>query len=1024
MTVAALARSARHCARWLGPRRSVALWKSCSALPTSRVPGVLRQPQWAATLPYSSASPPPPPPPPPPPVARAVPLAEVADNFLDGSSSVYLEQLLEQWEQNPGSVDDSWRRVFESLRDGKPMSTEAVQHLNTISTQRGRLARAVGVQAEEQLSSTAIQESMRLLLLVRAYQVNGHSIANLDPLGIAEKRYPVELDPALYGFTESDLDKEFFLGSWRMKGFLSENKPVRTLRSILDRLHATYCSSIGFEYMHIPDRERCNWLRERIEDLEQRRYSSAEKVLLLDRLMWGVLFEEFLNTKYTASKRFGLEGGESLIPGLKSFIDRSADLDIQNIVIGMPHRGRLNILANVVRKPMRQIFSEFGQGVRPAMSDDPTNFTGMGDVKYHLGTSYDRPTRAGKRIHLSLMANPSHLEAVNPVVIGKVRAKQHYNRDTNHHHTLPLLLHGDGSFAGQGIVYETLDMAQLPDYTVGGTVHVVVNNQVAFTTDPKFSRSSQYCTDVAKALSAPIFHVNGDDIESVAYVMELAAEWRQRWKEDVVVDLVCYRRYGHNEIDEPSFTQPQMYQKIAKQPNALKIYSDKLVQQGVITPEKVAEMRAWVQGILDAEFEESKTYVPRDQDWLASYWKGFKGPHQLSRIRHTGVPEALLVKVGKAITTLPDWFTPHKGIKRVYEARRKMIETGTGIDWGMAEALAFGTLLVEGNAVRLSGQDVERGTFSHRHALVHDQVTGKRYKPLDHVVEDQAKNFFTVCNSSLSEFGILGFELGYSMENPNALVCWEAQFGDFANGAQVIIDQFLSAGEAKWLRQSGLVMLLPHGYDGQGPEHSSARLERFLQLSDEPEDVIPEMDIAVRKQLQQCNWQIVNCTTPANYFHLLRRQLHRDFRKPLVVMSPKNLLRHPECKSDLGDFDDVMGHPGSDRQGTRFKRLIKDEGNHGDVETGFKRIIFCSGKLYYDLNEKRRTMGLQDKIAIVRIEQLHPFPWDLVERELNRYQGGLCSTVSYSIVQPIVTAGQGGVMQRRPGGVRAQPVPA
>ena len=825
--------------------------------------------------------------------------------------------------------------------------------------------------------------------------MNGHSLANLDPLGLDNRPAPIELDPALYGFTEADLDKEFYLGTWRMSGFLSEDRPVQTLRQVLARLKQAYCGSVGYEYMHIADREQCNWLRERIETPTQRAYSKRRKLIMLDRLAWADLFEAFLSNKYSAAKRFGLEGAETLIPGMKELIDRASELDVSTIVIGMPHRGRLNVLANVVRKPLSQIFSEFAGGVRPS-GQGAGVYTGSGDVKDHLGTSYNRPTLRGSTIHLSLVANPSHLEAVNTVVQGKVRAKQYYDKDRERAHTLPVLLHGDGAFAGQGIVYESLDMSQLPDYTVGGTIHIVVNNQVAFTTDPKASRSSPYCTDVAKGLGIPVFHVNGDDVEAVVHACELAVEWRQRWKRDVVVDIVCYRRYGHNEIDDPMFTQPLMYKVIRQHRNAHQQYADRLVREGTVSPDEVADVQNRVQSILEAEFDKSKSLsdaAPTPRDWLAegSNWGGFKAPEELSRIRNTGVPLDQLLDVGRTITALPDGFTPHRAIARVYEARRAALESGTGLDWAMGEALAFGTLIREGFHVRLSGQDVERGTFSHRHAVLHDQATGAKYRPL---CAAGTQGLFTVSNSSLSEFGVLGFELGYSMESPAQLVIWEAQFGDFANGAQVIFDQFLSSGEAKWLRQTGLVVLLPHGYDGQGPEHSSARLERYLQQVDEDAFSIPgDMSVDTRRQIQSHNWQVCNCTTPANYYHLLRRQVHRDFRKPLVVMAPKNLLRHPKCKSDLSEFDDIAQT--IDQQvGTRFKRLIMDKHatgrdmkpqHVGDVQ----RVIFCTGKVYYELDAEREAGGpeAEKKVAIVRVEQLAPFPWDLVAREVRRYSG-------------------------------------
>ncbi|KAH9603415.1 hypothetical protein KSS87_022982 [Heliosperma pusillum] len=976
------------------------------------------------------------------PVPRAVPLSKLTDSFLDGTSSVYLEALQRDWEADPSSVDESWDNFFRNFV--------------------GQAATSPGI------SGQTIQESMRLLLLVRAYQVNGHFKAKLDPLGLEHRPVPDDLNLDMYGFSEADLDREFFLGVWRMAGFLSENRPVQTLRSILTRLEQAYCGRIGYEYMHISDREKCNWLRERIETANPTEYNRERRQVMLDRLIWSTQFESFLATKWTTAKRFGLEGCETLIPGMKEMFDRSADLGVENIVIGMSHRGRLNVLGNVVRKPLRQIFSEFSGGTKP--TDEVGLYTGTGDVKYHLGTSYDRPTRGGKRIHLSLVANPSHLEAVNPVVLGKTRAKQYYSSDDDRTKNLGILIHGDGSFAGQGVVYETFHLSALPNYTTGGTIHIVVNNQVAFTTDPSSGRSSQYCTDVAKALDVPIFHVNGDDLEAVVHVCELAAEWRQTFHSDVVIDIVCYRRFGHNEIDEPSFTQPKMYKVIRNHPSALEIYKKKVLENGELSKDEIDVIQKKVMTILNEEFEASKDHITSKRDWLSAYWLGFKSPEQLSRIRNTGVKPEILTNVGKAITTIPENFKPHKAVKRIYDQRAQMIESGEGIDWAVGEALAFATLLVEGNHVRLSGQDVERGTFSHRHSVIHDQETGEQYCPLDHVMINQNEELFTVSNRnflnlspeclslkkrarrqpkrirgseahgiqkahlrrmrhtvgapgatseahqgaleahyfaipyffilpffsppypsfslvntrSLSEFGVLGFELGYSMENPNSLVIWEAQFGDFSNGAQVIFDQFLSSGEAKWLRQTGLTVLLPHGYDGQGPEHSSARLERFLQMSDDNPYVIPDMDSTLRKQIQECNWQVVNVTTPANYFHVLRRQLHREFRKPLIVMAPKNLLRHKECKSNLSEFDDVEGHPGFDKQGTRFKRLIKDQNMHSDREEGIRRLVLCSGKVYYELDDERKKVNGSD-VAICRVEQLCPFPYNLIQRELNRY---------------------------------------
>ncbi|KAL2896987.1 2-oxoglutarate dehydrogenase mitochondrial [Bienertia sinuspersici] len=880
------------------------------------------------------------------PIPQPVPLSRLADSFLDSTSSVYLEELQRAWEADPRSVDESWGNFFRNFVGDAP--------------------KQLGI------SGQTIQESMKLLLLVRAYQVNGHLKAKLDPLNLDNRQVPVALNPDFYGFTESDLDRDFFIGVWKSSGFLSENRPVKTLRSILDRLEETYCGSIGYEYMHINDREKCNWLQERIETPTPVEYSKDRCKVMLDRLVWSTEFENFLANKWSTAKRFGLEGCEALIPGMKEMIDRSAELGVESIVMGMAHRGRLNVLGNVLRKPLHQIFSEFSRGNKPVIPEDEL-YVGTGDVKYHLGTSFDRPTISGKRIHLSLVANPSHLEAVDPVVVGKARAKQFYTDDVERSRNLGILIHGDGSFAGQGVVYETLHLSALPSYTTGGTIHMVINNQVAFTTDPQSGRSSVYCTDVAKALNAPIFHVNGDDLEAVVRVCELAAEWRQTFHSDVVIDLICYRRFGHNEIDEPSFTQPTMSKVIRGHSPVLEIYKRKLLESGKLPKEDIEEIQRKVNRILIEEFEASKSYDPHKLDWLEANWAGLKSPDQPAQIQDTGVKGDILRNVGKAISTLPMNLNVHKVVKKIYQQRSQMIETGEGVDWAVAEALAFGTLLVEGFHVRFTGQDVERGTFSHRHAAIVDQETGEKYYPLKHVMENQKDEMFTISNSSLSEFGVLGYELGYSMENPNSLVLWEAQFGDFANEAQVIFDQFLSSGEAKWLRQTGLVALLPHGYDGQGPEHSSARLERFLQMCNDDPRVI---STDPTKQIQECNWQVVNVTTPANYFHVLRRQLHRDFRKPLIVMSPKNLLRHKDCKSELFEFDDMHQ--------SCFKRLLEDQSLSSDPKKGIRRLILCSGKVYYELDEERKKLKNKD-VAICRVEQLCPFPYDLVMQELQRY---------------------------------------
>ena len=910
------------------------------------------------------------------------------DDFLDGTSAGYLEQLEKQWEGGESGVEGSWAAFLRQLERGAKPNELAEAHAQLQNAPK--TAPTVQPQAN---AEHLVDRSLRLFMLLRAYQVRGHYLANLDPLGLAKHPLPGELDPSAYGFTKEDMKKEIYLGKVNGKGIFGQDEVSMTLEKWLQLARQSYCGKIGYEYMHIAEREQCDWLREKIEKIKPYNFDNNAKVMLYDRLAWATMFEHFLSNKFTAAKRFGLEGAETLIPGMKSLIDKAAALGVDDIVFGMPHRGRLNVLANVVRKPLEAIFAEFHTGIKP--SSEEGVYTGTGDVKYHLGTSYDRPTHSGRRVHLSLLANPSHLEAVDPVVVGKVRAKQYYGNDVDKSKKMSILLHGDGSFAGQGVVYETFDMSALPDYEVGGTIHIVVNNQVAFTTDPYESRSSAHCTEVAKTVSAPIFHVNGDDAEAVAHVMELAAEYRQRWKKDVVIDLVCYRKYGHNEIDEPTFTQPLMYEAIKRHKTALELYRDRLLGEGVLTKKDFKDIDKRVENLLNEGYEAGKDYVPKERDWLASHWKAFKSPEQLSRIRNTGVPMDALKEVGQAICKIPENLNVHKAIRRVYQNRQKMVDGEEGVDWGMAEALAFGTLLKEGNHVRLSGQDCERGTFSHRHAVLHDQKNGQRYVPLSNLFDGQPPGFFTVSNSSLSEFGILGFELGYSMENPNSLVLWEAQFGDFANTAQVIFDQFLSAGEAKWLRQTGLVVLLPHGYDGQGPEHSSARMERFLQMSDEDPEDIPDIDESqwfkgghLGGQIQKSNWQICNVTTPSNYFHMLRRQIHREFRKPLVVFSPKNLLRHPKAKSPITEFDDV--DEAGEVIGIRFKRLIMDKSQtdrspYPPVEEGVKRLVLCSGKIYYELDAEREARGLEDVVHICRIEQLAPFPFDLLKREMRRY---------------------------------------
>lgn len=682
------------------------------------------------------------------------------------------------------------------------------------------------------------------------------------------------------------------------------------------------------------------------------------------------------------------------MPGLKDAIDRASELGAHSFVIGMPHRGRLNVLANVMRKPMPLIFSEF-QGSHYKVEDhaknDKAKWAISGDVKYHLGSSMDRTYPDGRRVHLSLVANPSHLECVNPVVAGKTRAKQYYcgNREEDRRNVVPLLLHGDAAFAGQGVVYETMQMAGVEDFNVGGTIHVIVDNQIGFTTNPIHSRSTPYASDIGKAFNCPIFHCNGDDPLAVSTAMETAVEWRHEWGSDCIVHMVCYRRNGHNELDQPAFTQPLLYKEISRHPPTLQVFEKRLLKEGTMSQEELDEIKKFVHESYEKDFEASKTYVKTNEDWLANHWTGFKGPSQRSRIRETGFDIDLLREIGMKVGSVPEGFKLHRQMEKIFKARREMSEQGVSIDWGTAEAMAFGTLLLEGNHVRITGQDVQRGTFSHRHAVVKDQMTEAEYTPLNYLrpkmdpsapLSEYGKKDTqagaTIRNSILSEFGVLGFEAGYSLENPNALVVWEAQFGDFVNGAQIMIDQFISSGEDKWQRQSGLVMLLPHGYDGQGAEHSSCRIERFLQSTDEDPHYIPVMAREESMQIQHCNWQIVNCTTPANFFHVLRRQVHRDFRKPLIVATPKNLLRHKRCISSLED----MG------PGTRFRRVYDEvDPEITSNPERVKTLVFCSGQIYYELLQEREKLERND-VALVRLEQIAPFPFDRVATNCAKYQ--------------------------------------
>lgn len=902
-------------------------------------------------------------------------------SFLYGGNAAYIEDLYARYQADPSAVDAAWRDFFQSLKDEKadvvksakgaswkkpnwPLRADGdlvaaldgqwAETEKKLGEKISAAAQAKGVALTSADVMQATRDSIHALMLIRAYRMRGHFHAKLDPLELEPEKNEEELDPRSYGFTEADMDRRIFLDKVLGLDFAS-------MREIVAILRRTYCQTLGVEFMHISSPAQKAWIQERIEGKDKEiQFTREGKRAILNKLVEAEGFEKFIDVKYTGTKRFGLDGGEALIPALEQIIKRGGNLGVKEIVLGMPHRGRLNVLTQVMGKPHRALFHEFKGG-----SSTPDETEGSGDVKYHLGASSDREFDNNK-VHLSLTANPSHLEIVDPVTLGKVRAKQdqHGAKPDERTMVLPLLMHGDAAFAGQGVVAECFGLSDLKGYRTGGSVHFIVNNQIGFTTYPRYSRSSPYPSDVAKMIEALIFHVNGDDPEAVVFAAKVATEYRQKFQRPVVIDMFCYRRFGHNEGDEPSFTQPLMYRKIRSHPSTLEIYSKKLIGEGVVTAGEVDKMKADWRSRLDAEFEAAQGYKPNKADWLDGRWAGMKPGAGLDDARrgNTGVPLAALREIGKKITVVPPGFHLHKTIQRFLDHRAKAIETGDGIDWATAEALAFATLLKDGFPVRLSGQDSERGTFSQRHSVLFDQETEERHTPLNHLGGEQAR--YEVLNSSLSEEAVLGFEYGYSTAEPNALTLWEAQFGDFANGAQVVFDQFISSGERKWLRLSGLVCLLPHGYEGQGPEHSSARLERFLQLCAED------------------NMQVANCTTPANYFHILRRQLKREIRKPLILMTPKSLLRHKRAVSKL----DELG------PGTAFHRLLWDDAQalKGEKiklapDDKIRRVVLCSGKVYFDLYEEREKRGIDD-IYLLRIEQLYPFPSKALVSELARFK--------------------------------------
>ena len=901
-----------------------------------------------------------------------------ASSFMQGHNAAYLEQLYAQYAHDPNTVDSAWQAFFQALGDAdldvkadasgpswarKDWPPQPSDDLTAALTgewmpppQEAAAAKEKILGKAKELDSTISQEavkravldSIRALMIIRAHRIRGHLSADLDPLKLQVTGQHLELQPKSYGFEEADMDRPIFIDNVLGLQFAS-------MRQIIDILQRTYCSTFALQYMHISDPEQSSWLKERIEGRDKEiTFTREGRKAILNKMVEAEGFEKFLHVKYTGTKRFGLDGGESLIPALEQIIKRGGALGVRDIVIGMPHRGRLSVLANVMQKPYRAIFNEFQGG-----SFKPEDVDGSGDVKYHLGASSDREFD-GNNVHLSLTANPSHLEAVNPVVIGKVRAKQDQIGDADRTQVLPLLLHGDAAFAGQGVVAECFGLSGLVGHRTGGTIHVVVNNQIGFTTAPHFSRSSPYPTDIALMVEAPIFHVNGDDPEAVVHAAKVATEFRQKFQKDVVIDIFCYRRFGHNEGDEPMFTNPLMYNQIKRQKTTLSLYTERLVKDGLIPEGEVEDMKAAFQAKMNEEFEAGKDYKPNKADWLDGRWSHLDRRGEEYQRGETSISAQTLADIGTALSRVPDGFPLHKTVARMLEAKKKMFAAGEGFDWATGEALAFGSLLCEGFPVRLSGQDCTRGTFSQRHSGLINQDTEERYYPLNHIRAGQKR--YDVIDSMLSEYAVLGFEYGYSLAEPNALTLWEAQFGDFANGAQIMFDQFISSGESKWLRMSGLVVLLPHGFEGQGPEHSSARLERFLQMCG------------------QDNWIIANCTTPANYFHILRRQLHRNFRKPLILMTPKSLLRHKLAVSKAEDFT----------TGSSFHRVLWDDAEASTSahklkpDAKIKRVVMCSGKVYYDLLEERNARGLDD-IYLMRFEQFYPFPAISAMKELQRF---------------------------------------
>ena len=883
-------------------------------------------------------------------------------SFLQGSNSPFIKELYLKYLNNPKSVPQSWSEFFDGLdedqdiikkeilgpswspRKNKNLEINIVQN-NIVEEKELPINAKLITKASDEKER---EQSAKAIALIRAYRIRGHLIAKLDPLGMMERKYLEDLHPSDHGFKKEDYSKKIYLGSYMDKKYASVSEILSFFRKV-------YCSSIGVEYMHISDPVKKIWFRERMErEKNHLKFTDNGKKAILNKLIQAEGFEKFLAVKFVGTKRFGLDGGEALIPALEQIIKRGGHLGVKEVKIGQPHRGRLNILANLLQKSYKRMFNEFA-GEFAKFSSDST-----GDVKYHLGASSNREFD-GNLVHISLTDNPSHLEAVNPVVLGQTRAKQFFHKDKKRQKVIPILIHGDAAFAGQGIVAECFAMSGLPGHNTGGTIHIIINNQIGFTTNPRFARSSPYPSDLAKMVDAPILHVNADDPEAVVHCARIAVEFRQKFNQDVVLDMICYRRFGHNEGDEPSFTQPMMYKKIRQHPTTLNIYANKLIKEGTVSQEEFNGMKMQFKNLLEEQFKNAKEYKPK-LEWYEGVWSRYKPERGKDKRGITGVTLEKIKKIGEKITTIQKNFNAHPTIRKIFENKKKMFITGKGFDWATAEQLAFATLLEEGYPVRLCGQDSGRGTFSQRHSVLRDQTDNTYYTPLNNISKKQQR--YEVIDSLLSELAVLGFEYGYALSEPTTLVVWEAQFGDFANGAQVIIDQFITSAERKWARANGLVMLLPHGYEGQGPEHSSARLERFLQLC------------------AQENIQVVNCTTPANYFHALRRQIHRDFRKPLIIMTPKSLLRNKRCVSNIEDFT----------KKNTFHRVLNDHADfkkYGLIQLErdkkIKKVVMCSGKIYFDLLEAREKIKNKE-VFIIRIEQLYPFPVKTLARELRRFK--------------------------------------